>query len=450
MRIAVWSDHPGLTTGFANVARPFIDAFIERGWQVFILGRLQTEPVPYKNAEVFPVSQFDPDGLGNLRQFIVWAKPDIIWIVGGPGLLRRWIDMPKVGLKSIIDDMCDGEKLWWMDKPKIVSYMPIEGTPIYRLHREAFESVSRWGGKCVLYSPGSVEKVKQQFGDQLADGLDWVYHGLDHAEFRPYSARDRTFMRKMCGLDDYTVFTSVGANKRVKAFPEIIYAAVELKKMGVDDIVIYLHTDAEEPLGGAFSGHDLKGMAQYYDVSDIVLFKPTLNSVERGHTWIGVDYNQSAIKQLRDYHNMFGYPKTSQDRGNIFSYYSYIDIAAITDYYLDLSHVEGWGLPMGEFMACGVPTLGLKDGHIRDEVYSSPGRIEIEPLPERLWGTHHTGARLVKCDPVEVAKAMIAARDRKKSDWSRLSKAALMTAGRYKWSNSIEKMTRIIEGVKDA
>jgi len=113
------------------------------------------------------------------------------------------------------------------------------------------------------------------------------------------------------------------------------------------------------------------------------------------------------------------------------------------DAYLDLAQIEGWGLPVGEAMACGLPVVGIRDHWVRDEVYGD-ARIVIDPIPQRLWPIHSTGAYLPKCDPVDVADALINLReDESRQKLYRF--ASLEKAACYKWEDSQAKMVDIIK-----
>jgi len=456
LKVNMWTDHPSTTTGFANVSRPFADYFMDLGWSVHILGRLSRFVPDSGFYKVFPANEFDQDGMEILESFTITRWPDVFWIIGSPGSLRRWFfggrrDMGPIDVGAITDKFTEKKYLGINKLFKMVVYMPIEGRPMSRLQEPIFRFIQDVKGKVVCYSPGSRQLLLDTFPLVEPETVEFVYHGLDHANFRYYDEADRNILRKMCGLADKFVVGSVGANKGVKGFPDIINVARIIQARREKDIIFYLHTDAEDPLTGQFAGHDLKGLVYELGLEEYVVFKPNKINSEMmvNSQWIGIarDREVPMAQTLRERFESRGYvPVDPYARGEIFSYYSYMDIMNVCDLYLDLATIEGWGLPIGEAMGCGLPVLGIADGHIRDEVYGNARQI-IQPLPERLWAWHSTGALLPRADPEVVADEII----RLKNDSQRreeLRRLGFECAGRYKWADSCEKMARIIENVQ--
>lgn len=439
--VMVWTDHPDSTTGFANASRPFIDLMMDMGWNVPVLGRMGYGMKESKY-DIRHVSQHDLDGVGNLIPHMLQDKPDLLWIIGSPGLVNRWLDLPAHGLRYVKEAMRPGGKFGDWTFPKVMVYCPIEGRPVYNMYKDTFDFVRR-NGQMVFYSPGSTQAVAEDIGDEAAKSSGWVYHGLDHAlPKKPYPELDIEYMKEIVGFGGRYVVTSVGANKRVKAFPDLIYTAAEVKKLGGgNNIIFYVHTNADAPLTGAFSGHHLRQLARYYGVDDIVMFKPVSNAQTTGFEWKGIPYDSglSMADQLREYVRVAREPQTPEARGNLFASFSYNDIAAISDLYLDLSYIEGWGLPIGEFMARGVPALGVQDYHIRDEIYAE-ARMDIPMLPERMWETYHSGARMAKADPKVVAKILIELSYEKIDNSS-----SIALAKSFRWDDAAKKMVALIQ-----
>lgn len=75
---------------------------------------------------------------------------------------------------------------------------------------------------------------------------------------------------------------------------------------------------------------------------------------------------------------------------------------SMLDVYLDISSVEGFGLPIGESLMCGTPAICTHDYGAKDEVYAD-GVYWTTPKTHDWW---HTGTRLWLADLDEIVKAV--------------------------------------------
>ena len=428
--IAIMGDSPDIHTGFAVPVKEALKACCAEGWNIHVLAFMDPDrrdlkernnPVvgeieghPYTKYHSF---MFDDLWHQNWDKFLRFIKPDVVFIVTDPGNLYKYL----YGMKhsKIKRKMPDGR--WFT--PPVVSYTPVENTPIPYHHRDAWELVQWLGGVPIVYCDTAAKMIRDQFPNIMPKV---ARHGSDHADFKKYSDEDRRMLRRMVGLDGRFVVGCVAVNKRTKGLDKIIYTARELKDMGkADNILFYLHTN---PTESTMFGYPLDEMIEYYDVADMVIFKQI---VEGSWYWMGSDRDNDTLEQVRILGDQI--PEDPEVRGFLWMHYDFIAKLNCFDAYIDLSQVEGWSLPNTEAMACGVPVIGVKDHGVRDEIFAG-ARLEIEPLPRRLWNTTQSSARLVDCDPREAALKILELKDDEALQ-ARLSNAGLECARRYSWKD---------------
>lgn len=446
-------DNPLLTTGFASVSRPMLTAFADRGWNVHCLGVTGTREDFFGdlNFSLHPINRLDAAQMGfdRIHDLVTTIQPDVVWILIDAGNLARYM-FAEQGLMRILDDIEDGEYDRVKLKPfKIVAHVPIEGRPLESHMINAMKKVER-NGRLVLYTEGSVESVRSQWPTCPSR---WVHHGLDHANFTPYSHEDRQLLKDLLGAKERFLVGVFGANKRTKGYADAVQVAVCLSEMGYgpDQIIFYFHTEWLHPTA---QGHHPYDDAKYHGVNNMIVFKPDTNIDNRRDIWAGCDYSGSTIEMARE----FGYPPVdgfyhrtdewSNDVNlTILADCDYISRMNLLDLYFDPSQVEGWGLPQCEAMACGVPVLSVKDHHVRDEIFGQYVH-QIDHLPHRLWDTWHVGARLVKFDP-QVAAEKIAELMNDRDLLQTHVQSALERARSFKWEDSAKKMIQIVEELVD-
>lgn len=421
IKIACISDSPKVTTGFGNVARMILDGFHNAGLEVYSFGTMDINydfkkelPYPFQ-----PTSGFDEMGNREAAMFLVNIQPDVIFILFDPGSIMHYL--------SLVYAMMDSGNL---RRCPIVAYMPIEGVPIPTATANLITKLHESGGKAVVYSPGMVELINKQFPE--LDDIRWAYHGLDHADFKKIREEVRTELRKSVGWSDYFICGSVGVNKRTKGFDYIIYTARVLRDLGKEDnIKFYLHTN---PLKPTLQGQNLEDMARKYNVLDMLIFKPDVDDSVGGN-----------VQGVGRYTDWGGFIKSESQEDSLRNL-GYIDRLNLFDCYVDLSQVEGWGLPAHEAMKCGVPTISIKDMSIREEIYKD-GAILLDTMPFRMWTTWQTGVKLALVDPLDVANAILELKNAAPEIREFWSAAAIESASKYTWKPTQEKFIELVKEV---
>lgn len=430
MRIVGISDSPKLTTGFGQVAAKIYEGFHKAGHEVMAYGFHDPIPdafnqLPYS---FWPASPVDLMGYEDSVEMINRVEPDVVWIMADPGNLVHYLnaynqlrlERQSAGLKSF----------------EIVQYPPVEGRPFSPIYADAFRFADVNNIKTIVWNDTANVILKEA-------GLGpypVVKFGLDHLPVVNYSPDNVTHLRKLVGLDDFFLVSSVGVNKRTKGYPWLIYAAEILKQRGYGDkIRFYCHTEADYP---TMQGHHLRQLAMAYGVGHMFLFKPDSNNT-RGNIWAGISRFNNTLEATRGLTT----PDTMEGRGQLWSRYDFVSrLLCSRDFgmYMDTSGVEGWGLPLGEAMVLGVPSAFPNDWGVRNELYGG-GAYVYPSLPPAYWETWHTMARLVTLDPEIVANTILAFyRDKDLRD-------TVATKGRtlaltYKWENTQKEMVELVEG----
>lgn len=429
--IAAIGDSPKKFTGFGVVNKQVLLGFHEAGFEVHCLGLLDDQrdfedSLPYAFIPTSPMDQLAHNTFGF---FLRKVKPDVIFIITDPGNIGHY-------MHGIVEN---GAATYYRHgkeyTPPVVVYTPIENKPLRKHHAEGMRRVVALGGAVALYHQTAQDTVRAQFPDIPTTVIN---HGLDHSPFERYSGEDRQMLRQLIGWDQYFVIGSVGVNKRTKGFPMIIETARILRSTNNDHgILFYSHTNADED---RMDGYMLRELAEYYGVSDMMLWKPIPKDSDY---YAGAESFSNTLQQAKE---MKGHPPDGPDaRGRLFAQYDFVSMLNCFDLYLDMSQIEGWGLPVGESMACGVPVLGVDDHGARREIYGDAMEM-VEPMPERVWETWTPGARLVTFDPLEFAKVIIELKndpDRRE----KLSTKSLEVASRYKWSNAQEDFIKLVNNV---
>lgn len=430
-KLAVISDAPprkppyGIYTGFGVVANQIVPGFTLEDLEVHyyaILDRIPARPNEF-DFTYWPMSMNDLQGEQGLVEFLKNVRPDAIWTLYDPGNLQKYLIFGELSFQA---KTMDGNPI-----PTVV-YFPVEGKPIPPYYADLVEYVGSRGGKAFTYCQSGANAMKEQFS--LKVGV--AHHGADHADFRLYAEEDRKMLRKLVGLDDMFIVGSMGVNKRVKQYDTLIYTARTLKDWNQHDgIRFYVHTEPTRPI---LQGYPLEWMAEYYDVSDMFIWKPDRYR-QRGGQYTGAPFQGDTLGEAK----LMTVPPTAAGRGFLFGHYDIISRFNCMDMFLDVSSVEGWNLPLTEAMACGIPSATVDDGLVRTEIFS-PGAYMMEP--SSVSSTWHIGPRLDLLDPITVAQTILLfKRDKKLRE--RLSEQGRTTMAQYKWEDTRNIMVNAVKGV---
>ena len=390
MKILFLGDSPLAKTGFGRVNSRALAAFLAKGWTVASVTGMQTKLVETK----VPLLQFNPspdDPMGLARAVQLFEnkefEPDIIYATGDPGSISAIAQVVPAGMPFL-------------------AYVPIEGEPLLNhMWRGILEGIEFF--TCSFYGAAV---VKQSIGKDV----DVIYHGVDKATFQPLSREERQAYRERLGWDGKFVVVCVAQNVRRKQLTRLI-EAISIARYGYKekDILLYLHTVP-------FQNHWLEGwnlpeVTQGFGAHEAVVFNPMMSE--------------------------FG--RAVPERGDM-DVPGLVELVGASDLFVLPSQVEGFGLPIAEAMALGVPVAVTKYA-AGWEVAALGGGTGINV---RDWEIHKSGTKYANVDPEEIAKTIIALkRDPRKL--ARMKADGLAAAKTFDWSVFEEYVVAKIEEVID-
>lgn len=382
-KVLVWSDSPFITSGFGLVTKQVLQGFLDDPEiEVAALGRMQYVQPENPGFLYQTTHPSDPDGRQIIGPFAEAFQPDVLWIMYDPGNLVRFLE----------------ESMMWAEPLQqwpIIAYFPIEGYAIRDGKKvpgsSAFTYLAQQVTMPVTWTKcGAEALVNDNLG--LKGKVQHVGLGFDHAPFEPLDEADRQHLRRIVGIDDRFVIMNACLQKRIKQIPYLMEAIQILVGRGYNDVFLYLHTKAR--MGHLMDGWDLNDVRRHMGLEKYVMFDPNPS-----HQYLGVPYhNEEVVEEVLKMQK----PPTPQQRGAIFAALPLATRYAMADLYVDVASVEGWCLPLGEAMACGVPGISVDDGFVRREVFGQ-GAYMVTPY---FYDTWRTGSQLALVHPRDVANAI--------------------------------------------
>jgi glycosyltransferase involved in cell wall biosynthesis len=383
-KVLILGDSPRLNTGFGRVNRLAAQLFQKQGWEVATVAGLTKQPPSDESDGIktyVPKMANDVLGLYDIAPAVEDFKPDIVYLTADPG--------SAVSLASACPSTVPG-----------VGYIPIEGGPINNHNWQMLLS----GLPMLTCSQYGAELIKSQLGRDV----DYAYHAIDPDVFRINGKRDE--IRQSQHWEDKFVIICVANNVRRKQIPRLIEAVSILKhQYGRKDIILYLHTVPFQNYW--LEGWNLTEIVEAYDVVEEVKFHPAMMSY------------QSSVPEVS---NIKGYP-------------GLVDMYNAADVFVLPSQVEGFGLPILEAMACGLPVLVTKYA-AGWEVARGAGM----GIPINDWEIHKSGTRYANIDVEELAK-MLLKLSRNPKELKRMSEASLERAKAFSWDDFTSKLIPLME-----
>lgn len=283
-----------------------------------------------KSLLTFPIHKhrFGADSLGNC---IASFKPDIILTLGDMWMVNF------LGQPQFQKMLKERNVKWYWYLPIDEDEIPIHFVKMLKIPDKII-AMSKAGGKAL---------------DDRGIEHDYIPHGVDTNIYKPLN---KTEIKKKHGHNDNFVIGSVARNQDRKQIPRLIKAFALFKK-DKKDAFLHLHCDCNDPAGlakdhcgGAFNM--LVGCIRYFNIVENVGFTRGVVSY----------YNALSLEQMAEIYNCF-------------------DVHALA------TSGEGFGLPIIESIACGVPNV-MTDYTTANELISGRGELaKVKTFIYGAWGT---------------------------------------------------------------
>lgn len=330
-RILMVGDSSAIHTGFARVIKNICLHLYNKGcYELKTIGwfHMQTdEMVPYEIIPTFrdPANilevERDKYSANTFPRVVEEYKPDLVICVGD-----TWMVETAATCKL-------------RNRYKLILYVPIDGHPIPPKWTEVFKSAD------IVVAYGEFGKRGMLMRDSSLKNIRVINHGVDTDIFRPYSTEDRKTIRHQMNGDGLFVIGCVARNQPRKNLPALFKAANlfvreysvcrQCKSMFLDVATVCPNCKSEDMLHG-----DRKTNTRFYlhmalrdcgwDIPELIdrfALKGTIVFPKGLEIGKGVDI--ARLAEINNSFDVFALPTTG----------------------------EGWGLPIIEAMACGVPVV---------------------------------------------------------------------------------------------
>lgn len=354
--IMLYTDSFMGTTGYSNVARAIATRLVQRGWRVYYQEHSTQHPIFKRDGiHVIPamVERNDQRLSTILMNNIEQIKPDFFMPISDPCLMLA------DGIQHFIHKVSS--------KTKFVPYTLVDG---HNPH----------DGSEAIFNKASKILTASMFGQKEINAMGYtaevLYHGVDfHVFYPPASLEEKRAKRNAYQLPlNKHIFLTVGRNSRRKKHPRLLEAIAHFNRMRPDNNAYFLLHIGEHRKNG-WNLEILRQRLEYrYKCSmNNVVFTDEHRIIQGAQRSVVADYFQAA------------------------------------DTYITASSGEGFGLPIIEAMASGLPVIApensshielLKDGRgylVENEgfIYAGYGTthplVDITALSEQIQQLNDRG-----------------------------------------------------------
>jgi glycosyltransferase involved in cell wall biosynthesis len=288
-----------------------------------------------------PLSVF---GAWRFEDVVLDFKPDYVLSIKDP-----WMDMYQLNSPAR-----NYFNLLWM--------APVDAKPLQDEWVEAYSSVDG----LLTYQDWGWKILKKQGGD------NYNYFGSASPaasdEFKPI--KDREKLKQSLGIGpDIKIVGTVMRNQRRKLFPYLFKAFRRfLDETGRNDVILYCHTSYPDN-----AGWRIPALLKEYKLSSKVVFTYVCENVrDQNGQVLNADCNSVFTSHFQDMVTMC--PKCGLRTAKCSSTSNGVTTQALSliynmfDLYVQYSNMEGFGMPVCEAAACGVPVCGTDYSAMNDNI----------------------------------------------------------------------------------
>jgi glycosyltransferase involved in cell wall biosynthesis len=392
-----WGDAPTLATGFGVVARHVLAALFDAGYDVHCLGLNSAAEFPDPAQFPYPivpasVPGHDPFGYRALARALLANPYDAL-------LVQNDVQVTHAAAAHLAALRDRGARL-----PPIACYYPVDCT--VRSDLTAMLTTAEVIATCTEH--GRRETVKSVLGGRAPRV---VPHGVDTRVFKPLSSDERLAargrLRRAFGLEPETfIVCSVAVNSIRKDLARTIAAFARFSETLPVPAALYLHTLPVD------NGLDLQqaALASGLLVGHDVLFPA-------GH------------------HPTCGVPDEALN-----------EIYNASDLYFTTTLGEGWGLPITEAMAAGLPVVGPRHSSLAE--LGADGRAILYECRENIWVDNSGFRPLGVMD--DIVASLVRAAALSEMDRRRMVERARQFAAGLDWSVVAPRWVPIIDEMVSA
>lgn len=321
MRILWHSNAPWAPSGYGQQTALFAPRIRDQGHDVACLAfwGLAGSPLEWEGLPVYP-GGMNPWGNDVLAAF------GLHWLMGN--ISAGWI-ITLMDVWTLTSDR--------LRDVRVASWVPIDHKPMPPAVAGFFV---RTGAVPIAMSRFGVEQLEYQEMESL-----YVPHGVDTNVFAP--REDKATTREQMGIpEDAFVVGMVAANNGTsparKAFPEVMQAFARFRQKR-PSAKLFMHTKEKPP-----QGLDLRYLAENFGIEDDIIW------IDQAAMWLG-DIAPPVMAQI----------------------YGTFDVL------VNPSYGEGFGIPIMEAQACGVPVI-VADNSAMPELLGGGWLVPCEPF----WDEH--------------------------------------------------------------
>lgn len=343
------SDNPTGNTGLGRVAKAIADRVRDTlpQFEVGFAG-LRGHATRHSPYPIYPMLADDPSALSDAWEDFAGDEPGVIFAIMNAVWLP-WMKEPRVlAPGKLKDGLLSGKIKKWgyvpVDAESAGSFLPKDEVDILR-SMDRVLAYTKFGADLIQKSLSQGNKHPERYK------VPHLPHGTDASIFYPRSrdeARNKQFCEHILKYKgslspDTMLIGCVATNTARKDWPLAFETCAELKNRGID-VGLWAHSHQ------AVCHWDLPYMAEAFGVKDCVQF-----------TFSGLSDDDMA----------WGY--------------------SACDVMLGIGSGEGWGMPISESLACGIPTITGDYAGVTEFV---PSQMRVAPKAWR-WDGHFCNKRPV-------------------------------------------------------